>query len=430
MTKRLISFFFLSVIACSFVLNNPVYSKQIKEVQRMQPYLAQPDGHTCGPTSAVMLLKYYGKRSDINTMKSKARTSYFDVKVPGTAVKVFTFKKSDWGYTNPNHLRNALNDYLMVTKKEGASVQDIASAIQKNRPVIALVRNGMTTFHYFVIVGYETNRQNQVTHWVIVDTDGRAPQRISHSNFMRSWDFEPVDYYTGAKERFECRACKGDGKAWTKCVTCSGSGKWSAFGGWTKCTACSGTGKWSSKCPVCFGKGRFHDFVLDAVNIAGVKRRTIIVPNSSPSFPGGSSGTSSGSSSGTSGSTSGGGTSSSSHHPGGNNSPPFDAIKVNGLWWSHPVTVRGNDAFAKAQDHARRLGGRLPTEAEFRSATKTLSRNSNFAVSGVIDQPVYFTNVEERQWVIHSIHPDGGLPHRNRKNYTGKDRVTVVVPVK
>jgi hypothetical protein len=263
--------------------------KIISELETKFPCYKQPDSHTCGPTSAAMLLNYYGVKIDINTLKLQARTSYFNVKIPGTAITLFKFKKDDWGYTHPDHLLDALNRHIRVIKKEGALGQDIVNAIDNNKPVIVLVRSNMTTFHYFVIVGYEIDRSIRgILRWIIIDTDGRRAYRIENRYFLPSWQFSPTSYVDGTKYEFKCDGCKGDGHAWTKCVTCSGTGKWSAtiLGKkmWTKCTACSGTGKWSSKCPLCLGQGKFPDFVIDAVKLAGAKPCTVFIPRDPPSF--------------------------------------------------------------------------------------------------------------------------------------------------
>ena len=359
--------------------------RNIASLDRIRP-LKQPDNHTCGPTSAVMVLGLYGKDVGLETMTRAARTSYFDVKIPGTATKMFTFKKSDWGYTNPNHLRDALNRYVRVSKKENASVQDIARAIQQNKPVIVLVRNGMKSFHYFIIVGYVTNVTNnekRVTHWRIVDTNGSSPELISHKDFKKSWDFKPVDYKNGHEEYFKCTTCKGDGSHWTKCVTCSGTGKWSAFGGWTKCVACSGSGKWSAKCPICQGDGEIHDFILDAVKLAGVKKRTIIVPDSPPTFstsqsptqkppkPSSNSGGNLNSSSQTGGSSSG--TLSGSGGTRWSNVGIINGVQIyrdntTGLQWT--VSLPRAENLRLAHHQVATLGFRIPTHAEFRSLEK------------------------------------------------------------
>jgi len=210
-----------------------------------------------------MVLQYYGKNVTIDTLKSKAKVDYFDIKVG-------TIKASKFGYTRPSHLSSALNEYVPFTRKTKASEQDIADAIKANKPVIVLVNTPAgqpndISFHYFVIVGYETDGAGKVTQWKIMDTHGDGPRMVSRSNFYEAWDFKFTDYYTG-DTRFpfrdcKCVACNGKGDVWTKCPTCSGTGKWSTSA-WTKCTACSGTGKWSlgigsTKCPVCSGTGKW-----------------------------------------------------------------------------------------------------------------------------------------------------------------------------
>jgi hypothetical protein len=245
--------------------------KEIPELNKM-PRMRQPDNHTCGPTSAAMVANYYGKQVDIGTMRSKCRTDYF--RVPALPVDI---KASNCGYTNPNHLRDALSGYIPVTKIEHASAQHIADAIKGNKPVIVLVRAGIQ-FHYYVIVGYKTDAKNQVTHWKMIDTNGTGPQYIERSVFEKSWDLKPCDYMTGKDStKLNCSGCKGDGKGWTKCVACSGTGWWSALGMKTKCPTCSGKGKWSGPCPACAGQGKFRDFIMDAAKVV-IKPRTIFVP--------------------------------------------------------------------------------------------------------------------------------------------------------
>ncbi|MDR0609321.1 MAG: C39 family peptidase [Planctomycetaceae bacterium] len=277
MKRQWINIFFSLILVTVFTPICLAGEKDIPEARRM-PRMRQPDNYTCGPTSAAMVLNYYGKQVSIGTMRSKCRTNYFSI--PGTYITLI--KTSEAGYTDPNHLRDALNEYIPVTKKEKASAQDIADAISGNKPVIVLVRSGIL-FHYYVIVGYKTDANGQVTHWKMIDTNGTEPQYIHRSTFEKSWNLSPCDYLTGSDStRLKCSACKGDGKAWTKCVACSGTGWWSTtlFGRKmkTKCPTCSGRGRWSGPCPACLGQGKFRDFILDAAGLV-IKPRTIFVPN-------------------------------------------------------------------------------------------------------------------------------------------------------
>jgi uncharacterized protein YvpB len=282
MLKRILLYIQIVLLFISLTTLCIAQTKNIPQLDKI-PLYKQPDSHTCGPTCASMLLKYYGKNVDIATLKNEnhARTSYFNVKIPGTAVKLFDFKNDDWGYTHPDHLYNAIKKYIPATKIENASIQDIINAINNGKPVIVLVRSSMKAFHYIIIVGYEkTPRQTRLN---IIDTNGKRPYYIMLSNFSLSWSLLPINYATGDRYELKCSSCKGDGHVWTKCVACSGTGEWSTsiFGKkmWTKCVTCSGTGKWSSKCPACLGQGHFPDFIMDAVNLAGINKHTMIVPD-------------------------------------------------------------------------------------------------------------------------------------------------------
>ena len=299
-------------------------TKDIPNLSRM-PSLMQPDEFTCGPTSAAMVLKYYGKDVTIETLRKKARVDKFRVTVPGTNMSAsVNLGQFDIAYTRPSHLRDALNEYVPFTRKTKASEQDITDAISANKPVIVLVSTMNAEFHYFVIVGYETDNGGKVIKWKIMDTDGAKPRLIARSHFYEAWDFKFTGYLHGSKGDpfgpYKCFVCSEKGNVWTKCPTCSGTGKWStntwtycpacggkgswsAFGiknncpacsgrgkwstsAWTKCVACSGHGEWSSKCPTCLGTGNLIESAYwKVVKSGGAEPRTVFIPNIAPPNP-------------------------------------------------------------------------------------------------------------------------------------------------
>jgi hypothetical protein len=236
------------------------------------PVYAQPDGISCGPASASMVLKYYHHSAGIGPLKTKANTRWF------------TYNNYRVGMTHPNELASAIEQYFLGNTVYSATTQDLVRFVNQGRPTIVLLRSGRDTWHYVVVVGY----LNDGKVFTVADpASGGYTHNMTAAQLNGAWRFShdmSGNYIPDPK----CGSCHGSGKAWTKCVTCGGSGKIKGpFGSWTQCTFCSGQGKWSGKCPLCGGKGTTTDGFRKVVEFAGAKGNTAIVPDySSPEVKG------------------------------------------------------------------------------------------------------------------------------------------------
>lgn len=236
------------------------------------PIYGQPDGISCGPTSASMVLKYYGFSAGIGPLKTQANTRWFE------------FGGYKVGMTHPGNLSDAMNVYTRGVGVFSATTQDLKRFVDQGRPTIVLLRSGSTTWHYVVVIGYRNDGQS----FTIADPgNGGYTHEMTAANLNGAWQFSHDMEGNYIPDR-KCGNCHGSGNIWTKCPTCHGSGKLSGpFGTWTKCTFCSGQGKWSAHCPICGGKGTQTDGYRKVVETAGASGHTaVLIDRSSPNVPG------------------------------------------------------------------------------------------------------------------------------------------------
>lgn len=169
--------------------------------------LEQPDGITCGPTSATMILHYYSKDVTLDEVKKEAMTEWFRFK-DGT----------NFGMTAPDALRVALHKFGVKSRVRRGNIGELKKYVSQGTPVIVLVRSSNTTWHYVVVYGYNEEE-------VIVGDPGYGHSRvILTERFINCWRFSHD--MNGNKCQFECPACGGEGKyvGVIQCDICSGKG--------------------------------------------------------------------------------------------------------------------------------------------------------------------------------------------------------------
>lgn len=199
--------------------------------------LEQPDQITCGPTSATMLLKSYGIDASLEDVKDKTKTEWF--KYDGNSI----------GMTFPECIPIALKSYGLSARKTRGSLKKVKNLVSQGRPPIVLVRSGVKTWHYVVVIGY-------TEELVIVADPGYGQRReMTTDDFVGSWDFSTN--MRGESMDQECGVCKGTGK-WTE----------NNFGPLSSCEMCSGTGVAT-------------DVLVELLRAAGVYPNTMIVPSRS-----------------------------------------------------------------------------------------------------------------------------------------------------
>jgi len=135
------------------------------------PTLEQPDGITCGPTSATMLLNYYGFKTTLSEVKKVTKTHWF------------TYQSEAIGLTIPTYLDAALDAHGLHAKIETGTIRKLKWYVSKNQLPIVLVRSGQKTWHYIVVVGYDKG------NIIIANPGSGTIYPISTKDFNAAWSF-------------------------------------------------------------------------------------------------------------------------------------------------------------------------------------------------------------------------------------------------
>lgn len=164
------------------------------------PVLKQPDGISCGPTSATMVLNYLGKKATIEELKKKAKTTWYKS------------GEGEIGMTAPDVLAQAIREYVPAKLKTG-NLDQIKYSIDHKQPVVVLLRSGKLTWHYVVVIGYT---QDDIT---IADPAGYIHTK-KNDIFLSAWNFSTD--MSGNEVAELCPICGGDGKiGMVSCEVCN-----------------------------------------------------------------------------------------------------------------------------------------------------------------------------------------------------------------
>jgi ABC-type bacteriocin/lantibiotic exporter with double-glycine peptidase domain len=136
------------------------------------PLVEQPDQITCGPTSALMLLKFYGNdKVTLDQVKSQSKTHWFN------------YDNTPIGMTAPDVLSNALTKLGLPCKMVKGEISQLKKMISEDRPPIVLVRSGEYTWHYVVAVGYDEKTI------VVADPGWGMKRTLQNEHFHGTWSF-------------------------------------------------------------------------------------------------------------------------------------------------------------------------------------------------------------------------------------------------
>lgn len=198
-------------------------------------YIEQPDDITCGPTSALMVLKRYGKNVTLDQVKAEAKTQWF------------TYQGKPIGMTSPDYLARSMTKLGVPSRMRPGTTAKVKHFVSKNRPVIVLVRSSNLTWHYVVVIGYDEHKI------VVADPSRGARREMPIQDFESCWAF--TTDMDGVPVTNPCGVCAGSGKVFTLDLG-------PVF-----------------LCDVCGGSGRQPDYVGSLLRTADVYPNTMIVPS-------------------------------------------------------------------------------------------------------------------------------------------------------
>lgn len=164
----------LAVIGISIATyHSPVFNEFPKNYTTTNfPLIKQPDQITCGPTSALMLLKYYGQDNyQLNDVKIQSKTHWFN------------YNGNPIGMTAPDVLTSALNRLGLSCKMIQGNMSKLKYFVSQNRLPIVLLRSGEYTWHYVVVIGYN---QEIIS---IADPGWGKISKLKEDYFEKSWEF-------------------------------------------------------------------------------------------------------------------------------------------------------------------------------------------------------------------------------------------------
>jgi len=190
--------------------------------------LQQPDGITCGPTSATMLLNYYGISTNVDEIKKLSKTEWFN------------YKGNPIGLTTPEYLQKAIEKKGLDCRLTHGNLDILKTSVSRDEPCLVLLRSGKTLWHYVVVVGYDERNV------LFADPGSGRIETLSNDIFLESWKF--------SKDMSGVDCLK-------------------------TCPVCHGTGNFLSiPCDLCGGTGRIIDILDESLHLAEVRPNTVIIP--------------------------------------------------------------------------------------------------------------------------------------------------------
>ena len=180
----------LASVLFKFKNNNESHKDQ-NELKNF-PLIAQPDHISCGPTSACMLLNYYGKKVNIEEVRKYTGTDLWTTK-DGKKI----------GGTHPNFMLVALNYFKVSSKIEYGNLNKLKFYIDCGMPVIVMVRTSQLLSHYVVVIGYT---QKEI---IVADPGGGEREVLTNDQFKGCWNFKTN--MEGDSVKIQCPICQGKG---------------------------------------------------------------------------------------------------------------------------------------------------------------------------------------------------------------------------
>ena len=206
--KRIILQVGMAILVIAVWVMSPTYAHpETYKIKNFKTAL-QPDNITCGPTSAFMVLEHHQISTNLDEVKAKTKTEWFDI--DGHKI----------GMTSPDYIVAAMKNYGLKASLRIGELKEIKYYVSKGRPVIVLLRSGKWTWHYVVVIGYDKDGI-----WIANPASG-AEEKISTEIFLSSWNFKTD--MGGNKVVDICSFCNGLGQIFPtilgKCDVCGGTG--------------------------------------------------------------------------------------------------------------------------------------------------------------------------------------------------------------
>lgn len=206
-------------------------SHEVKNIE----YVEQPDDITCGPTSALMVLRRYGKDVTLDQVKAESKTQWF------------SYHGKPIGMTSPDYVARSMTKLGVPSRMRPGTMGKLKHYVSKNRPVIVLVRSSNLTWHYVAVIGYDEHKI------VVADPSRGARREMPLQDFESCWKF--TTDMDGVPVASPCSTCAGSGKIFRL-----------DFGPVFVCDVCAGT-------------GRQPDYVGALLRTADVYPNTMVVPS-------------------------------------------------------------------------------------------------------------------------------------------------------
>lgn len=168
--RSFLKLLFLVLFATSCIQNNNGFNRSSYCIKNF-PLIEQPDEITCGPTSACMLLKFYGHNLSVNNIKYKSHTYWFD------------YGNKPIGMTSPCLLTNALTECGLPCSIFQGNLNELKRNLQKDKPVIVLLRHSQFLWHYMVAIGFDKE------NIVLANPANGKKIKLKNNIFSNAWDF-------------------------------------------------------------------------------------------------------------------------------------------------------------------------------------------------------------------------------------------------
>ena len=153
------------------------------------PYYEQPDSYTCGPTSLMMIMEYYGVRKTVNQISKYCAgigdSPYYDGIGPATivsAAKYYGFPAAAQKY-GWSELKRAIEDNHPVIGHLHITAGGNPRCYPDDTPLYSSFTGG----HYVVVRGLQADANGNVLYVVINDPSKGSNIKITYASFDSSW---------------------------------------------------------------------------------------------------------------------------------------------------------------------------------------------------------------------------------------------------